>query len=823
MNIEAYRPLIDQLVPLLKEPDFDELFGRFIKKEPKQIQFLVKMELKRLAEPCIRLIDCRPRAGDDCEMVRAGTVTHYLDGHTREIYDKELKLYGLYCMGVYEAVMAKEKALKTAAKQGVVLSDKASEKDSNPEIAASKYNVPLIKLGYHIQRKTERLILSAKVKVTLPGNRLLDASISDFSIHGLKIRLPAHLHLSPKATMAIDLSFMRQAKEQSPGHWTGHYQLIAIHKQNSMYQWVRLVRIDNDDILTERIERYFDKQRPRLTIDTDSAVESVQARGFEDAYFRQLSGAPILIGQTSAGLKPINSLRTHANQNVFNYWRGSDGKLRLSDMLTVPRLRELSTNAKKGCTTLLYCFSHLAGGQLNYFVASNDELKQSGLRNLFFSVGSHRDSWRVFSLTIHALNIDDANRPLSLPDSIQKELGLNRPLSRETQKKLESLKGVVMMFDTTSRMGSHSYKALYSSEDQDANKLKSFLIGNSNTLIKEECFEFSHKRSEKRYLYRTPATARITQRATTGTTVNMSGKGLQVQLNKPLPVAEGDLVMVSLPKLQALDSKIKLMDIPYRVMAMNQSQSLLSLRIHGDTVHPSVVPFMKQLLKVNGHKLKQASEEASLPEYISGLRNMLVTTLPHPAIFISRVENRVALTHVGSGNEDNGLLPFLQQLHKQTGDTEDHSVNLTGLLRGERFNQLLLRPLRVLQEGQPGCYSECLIAASRDEQDNITKVDCLYLMDNTDPEQARAFVETALDKDDFFALRINLSRYGNPSFTSMNKELHYISDYAAHKAQKLEKEFYAILGVGELVDITEEVLVRLAIHQTLKQESMENA
>ena len=180
MDIEIYRPLIEQLKPLIKDPEFDDLLARFTKSEPKQIQFLLKMELKRLAEPCIRVIDSRPRAGDRCEAVTANKVTHYLDFHTKQVFEQQLSIFGHYSMGVYEAVIAKEKQLKVAAKESPLLSSTSELSDKNPDVSASMYSVPLLKLGHHIQRKSERLILSARVDAYLPSAQRVDASISDF-------------------------------------------------------------------------------------------------------------------------------------------------------------------------------------------------------------------------------------------------------------------------------------------------------------------------------------------------------------------------------------------------------------------------------------------------------------------------------------------------------------------------------------------------------------------------------------------------------------------------------------------------------------------
>ncbi|MCM2680528.1 PilZ domain-containing protein [Echinimonas agarilytica] len=817
MDIETYRPLIEQLKPLVKDPEFGELLARFVRTEPNQAQFFIKMELKRLAEPCIRVIDCRPRAGENAKSVTVAGITHYLDSHTQVAFEREMKVFGRYTMGVYETVIAVEKSLRAANKAAPTKANNVNAEDLNPDVAASMYNVPLLKLGSHVQRRAERLILSAKVNAVLPGDRRIDAYISDFSIQGIKLRLPAHIHLIEKAIVHIDLSFMRFGDDLTPDNWQGRYRLIGVHKQNALHKWVRLQRVDNDKMLTERIERYFEANRARLTIDTDSAVESVQSRGFEDAYFRQVTGIPILIGLTEQGLKPIRTLRSQANQELFDYWRGLNGRLHIGSMLTTARIRELSAAMKKGQTTLLYSFSHLANGQLNYYVASHQELEEKGLKELFFQTGSQRDSWRVMSATIHALSQQDATRPLALPEEMKQKINTQQ-LDRESRAKLAPLKGVVMLFDITSRMGANCYRTLYRSELNDANQLAQFQLKMTGNPIQEESFEFRHQRSEPRYMYRTDVTARMTERAASGSTINLSGKGLQIQLKKSLPVAEGDLIMISVPKLQNLDKSAKLTDVPYRVVAMNQSQTLISLRVNNDTVHPTVVPFMKNLLKLNADKLKKTTEQASLPDYVSALRNMLVPILPHPALFVSRIENKVQVSHVATSNDDNGIVSFLEQLHQQTKNPQGRFVNLTIIERGPQFNQMILRPLRVLQEGGIGCFAECLIAAQRGANNKITEVECMYLQDTSDPIEAQAFIEAAKKKSDFFAVRINVSRYGNPNFTSINKELHYISDYASHKAQQLEKQLFSIMGIGEIVDITEEMMVRLCINNTAAPE-----
>ena len=43
------------------------------------------------------------------------------------------------------------------------------------------------------------------------------------------------------------------------------------------------------------------------------------------------------------------------------------------------------------------------------------------------------------------------------------------------------------------------------------------------------------------------------------------------------------------------------------------------------------------------------------------------------------------------------------------------------------------------------------------------------------------------------------------------KELGYVSTYAIHKAKVLEEELWSVVGVGDVVDITDEVLLRYSV------------
>ena len=100
--------LLEQLLPLQAEPDFDALFDRLTQGESANTRFLLKMELKRLAAPCVRSIDLRARH-NAVSFVHSG-IQHFMTPEDIEVFHAALTTYhGQYTLGVYEAVMAAQK------------------------------------------------------------------------------------------------------------------------------------------------------------------------------------------------------------------------------------------------------------------------------------------------------------------------------------------------------------------------------------------------------------------------------------------------------------------------------------------------------------------------------------------------------------------------------------------------------------------------------------------------------------------------------------------------------------------------------------------
>ncbi|KOO12404.1 hypothetical protein AKJ18_24120, partial [Vibrio xuii] len=76
-----------------------------------------------------------------------------------------------------------------------------------------------------------------------------------------------------------------------------------------------------------------------------------------------------------------------------------------------------------------------------------------------------------------------------------------------------------------------------------------------------------------------------------------------------------------------------------------------------------------------------------------------------------------------------------------------------------------------------------------------------------------AFIKKAQSMGEFYALRISSAPVFNAMTNLMQKDLEELSQISMPKARTLENEIMGIVGYGELIDITEEVLIRLELTQ----------
>ena len=75
-DLQPYIGVIERLKPLINTSEFNEVFTILTADIPKPKQFLLKMELKRLGQPCSYYIDLRGKVDGEVRPYEHGGKTH---------------------------------------------------------------------------------------------------------------------------------------------------------------------------------------------------------------------------------------------------------------------------------------------------------------------------------------------------------------------------------------------------------------------------------------------------------------------------------------------------------------------------------------------------------------------------------------------------------------------------------------------------------------------------------------------------------------------------------------------------------------------------
>jgi len=103
-DFSKYQSIIEQLRGDVGSANFEAKFASLTQKLTKKDQFLLKMEVKRLASPCTRLVDLRGLVNGECRLYEHQERSHYLDETAIKIFEENVAYYDGYTFGVYDAV-----------------------------------------------------------------------------------------------------------------------------------------------------------------------------------------------------------------------------------------------------------------------------------------------------------------------------------------------------------------------------------------------------------------------------------------------------------------------------------------------------------------------------------------------------------------------------------------------------------------------------------------------------------------------------------------------------------------------------------------------
>lgn len=381
MDSEQQQHLIEQLIPLLREKDFDDIFNRLTQGENSNSRFLIKMEIKRRCTPCRRIIDMRDELGEERLVHEFEGVTHFMPAEAIGLFQSQCYLYrDLYTLGVYETLQYWQKHHQ----------HKSDNQLQPPTSPFRQFDVNAIPFASYYGRRQERIHFSSPVVIKFADGEKLFAKSSDLSIGGIRVSVSYLPNYQTGAQVEVFFTGLERDHPNPVLHQPVSYQILGEESKEGKY-WLRLIKTGEhpgfDTFLTEFIEN--NKSRYRVSV--DYLLSAAIIKGYEQFYLPRMTGMPLFFGSGDSPSLEI-ALRTENNQHILEYWRDAKNRDMLASLFSAARMQSLLPAAGTLRETLIYCFTHSVRSHLYFFSATLEELQQSGLTSLFFQVGARRPS-----------------------------------------------------------------------------------------------------------------------------------------------------------------------------------------------------------------------------------------------------------------------------------------------------------------------------------------------------------------------------------------------------------------------------------------------
>ena len=828
-DLQPYIGVIERLKPLINTSEFNEVFTILTADIPKPKQFLLKMELKRLGQPCSYYIDLRGKVDGEVRPYEHAGKTHYMDDTAIKAFERGIKRYSRYTLGLYEEVMNTDNNYRVRHKQQteqriqavisgdpLVTTATAETAEAEPE----KTGPSLIQFASYCSRGEERMNFTIDIEIEVEDGEQFQASTVDLSVSGSKLKIPNSRRLAAGQKIAILFKGLEQEFALGFSHGIPYQVIDTEIVERSQYVRVKRLPLEDEHGFSDFLKQFIHGNKRRYKVNLDNTLDAVVVKGYEQFYLPRISSLPVFLAVREGLPVPVCAMTTENNRQHVQYFQDERQQSVLMQLLTGKRLKSCLQKAPAERSTILYCFTHAAKGKLYFYSATSDELLQlPDLQNIFFGFAAQKPSWRVFHLVVQRTHPNDAHILLSLPDTADQEISkLNQPPSQLVQGLIKDFRYIVSLTDITTQESTSLYQQI-SYDESKLGQLKIFGHAKLEELppLESVALQYVNLRAEARFLYKTKVLLKINpQTFLEAHTRDFSSKGLQIETSEQVAYQKGDKIQLALPDMQKISSKYGLTELEYEVMAVSKSQLIMNLKVlEQDGPHQGRL-FFEQLIKNNRAKLTLAEET---PKYVGlspALRNMYVKALNSFPFYMHRHGIRYDLNVIGRGAEPNNLHRLLGVL----GDKQQ-KVNLQPFLKNNATNLHFANQLKGMKRQDAPKTYEVFIryrqGQKKMEQSFVTEFD----FDLKTAQARQFFVQDALANDLLFCFKIFLSRTGRPDTEHISKELGYVSVYAIHKAKVLEEELWSVVGVGDVIDISDEILLRYGVapEQILAQQT----
>ncbi|APE02539.1 pilus assembly protein PilZ [Alteromonas mediterranea] len=832
-DLKQYADIIEQLKPMVNEPEFNQVLLQTAADVPKEKRFLIKMEVKRLAKPCMRTIDLRGHVDGKCKKYVHEGRSHYMDDLAVDKFEEQIRVFGRYTYGVYEAVQNTENNFRLMREKELAQERAHKENPTAKKRSAvlEQFKVPTVNLLDYRQRNTERMNFAVAVEVFNNAGQAMRGLSVDISLEGLQIKLAKDAFFKTGETLFIFFRGLESEFAMDKKNGIA-YKLVKIITKNEV-NYLALQR-DKDrpsPAFDKFLESFIHGNKRRYKVNMSNTIEAITSKTCEQYFSPRSPTLPVYIDVINKTLVPRFAMVNEVNRETVQYWQDEEENCRLNFLLTQERLMRLLNKSDEVREIFVFSFTHLHSDKVYFYSASFEELLQKDiLLKVFLGFGSKKASWRVFKITLTDMVPEQAHIPLSIPDSVgSKVKKLNTPPSARLMSKLKNLRYLAHVTDVTSVTGQETYNEFtFNRENLSHLRVFGHPRNRAPSNIHLVRFKYEEQRIESRYQLRTQIEARFNNEDAVhkgvSEDISIHGLGLRVELNKEYKGSLEGRIEVAFPRLQEIANAFDVMHLQYEIIYHNVEKNILHLKTMPGEEGKSARAFFEELIKKNKANLKVDNDEEEVPGIGQALRCINARNATSLSFLMSKEGVRYTPQACIVGKQDERITTLTTQY------AEQGKVNLEFLFRDRKqdspFVQNGIKAVKL--ENMP-LRQELFISFDASQKEPRMAIIPRYSDKFESNEQRRAFIREAMVRGQFIAIHVMLTTTGKPDMSMLQTEINYVTMYAMHRARELEKKMWSIAACSHLVDVTDEVLIRygftmedITANKTLKSAVAQN-
>lgn len=818
-ELQKYSEIIFKLKPLISSNEFERIFKTITQDIPPDKRFLIKMELKRLAKPCMRSIDLRGLVDAECKLVEYEGRAHYLDTIAEEVFQEQLQLFGLYSFGVYEAVMNTENNFRVMREKSEKLAQKAqsqSEKDASKALL-EQYSLPLIPLLDYANRSHERMNFAIPIELQDEFGKSFQVTSVDISQVALRLKISKGMTFTPQQRLFV---FFRGLEEEfaMDKHNGIPYSVITTRQENGNL-FLILNRENNlsSPAFNKFLDQFIHGNKRRYKVNLESTSEALENKSAEQYVAACSPSLPVFIDDDQGKLIPQYTLVNGINRGVLDYWHDENNQLKLGYLLTASRLKWLKASLDEAKPIYVYTFVYFKAGSIHYYTASTEELTEHALyKSLFMGFGARKVSWRVFRLSMTDISLKQAYVPSSIPASFNDKVkGLDISPSARLLAQMINLRYVVHITDVTS----HAGREQVASQVFDKQNLPALKVFASNRKkIQPDLKIYSYRPFEQKlktnHILRCPARLFVENESESIKALvhDISLYSVRLELSAPYSGSVGDQVRVKYPKLLESAQHSDDAGIIYEVQSIDAERMLLILAPLTGQSGEDANLFAEMIIEHYAHKKSAYQTDEDLPGVTQTFRIVNARNTPNFTFLLSKEGVKLTPSHAILSEVDT----WINKLVGHNGG--QNSANVEFLYRDTSANTTMLKSstLGTLKSQVQPMREQVLISYDPSAKKGRGAIISRLLSSFSDSQSIQEFISKAMFRGRFIAVDTFMTPTPKPDMTMMKAELKYVSLYASHKAKAIEEHIWGIGALVHVVDITKEVLFRYDV--TLKED-----